>query len=186
MDFPSDPKACAVTDQFMSGPSILVAPVTKYRATSRDVYLPKTPGGWYSISGDKHLEGGQISTIDVSKLQVPILLRAGSIIPANWDGDTGERSNKRVVFGIVGGADADFTYYEDDGISNQYEHGASLEIPLHWDNKSQTLTVGTQRGTYKTAPKRRTFSIVRLDTHLQIEDVDYAGAKLTRTMSTKR
>jgi alpha-D-xyloside xylohydrolase len=40
MDFGADPKALKVKDEYMFGPSILVAPVTTQGQTQRPVYLP--------------------------------------------------------------------------------------------------------------------------------------------------
>jgi len=42
-DFPNDPMAAKVDDQFMFGPNWLVAPVLSYQAKSRSVYLPSLP-----------------------------------------------------------------------------------------------------------------------------------------------
>ena len=40
MDFPSDPQVLDLTDEYMFGHALLVAPVTSYKARSRTVYLP--------------------------------------------------------------------------------------------------------------------------------------------------
>jgi len=42
-DFPNDPMAAKVDDQYMFGPNWLVAPVLQYQAKSRSVYLPTLP-----------------------------------------------------------------------------------------------------------------------------------------------
>jgi len=61
LQFPDDPPSRGIDDQFLLGPSLLVAPVVEPGATSRPVYLP--PGTWFHVwSGDAY-EGG--STIDV-------------------------------------------------------------------------------------------------------------------------
>src|SRR5207247_9067324 len=44
MDFPEDPKAREISDQFLFGPALLVSPVTAPRVRSRPVYLPA--GRW--------------------------------------------------------------------------------------------------------------------------------------------
>ena len=41
LEFPDEAPAWEVTDQFMFGPDVLVAPVTTYGARERDVYLPE-------------------------------------------------------------------------------------------------------------------------------------------------
>ena len=40
MDFPADPKAAVIPDEYMCGPAFLVAPVTEQGATHRTVCLP--------------------------------------------------------------------------------------------------------------------------------------------------
>lgn len=58
--FPDDPAVWDLSDQFMIGADLLVAPVLHEGATSRQVYLPA--GTWYDVwTGDAY-EGGQ--TID--------------------------------------------------------------------------------------------------------------------------
>ncbi|HEV8694494.1 MAG TPA: TIM-barrel domain-containing protein, partial [Lysobacter sp.] len=40
MDFPSDAKVRDINDEYLFGPAFLVAPVTQFKATSREIYLP--------------------------------------------------------------------------------------------------------------------------------------------------
>ena len=47
MDFPEDPKAADIPDEYMYGPAFLVAPVTEQGATHRTVYLP-AGCDWYN------------------------------------------------------------------------------------------------------------------------------------------
>ncbi len=62
LEFPSDPGSRMVSDQFMLGSSLLVAPVVSSGATSRSVVLP--PGTWYHVwTGATH-EGPATVTID--------------------------------------------------------------------------------------------------------------------------
>ncbi len=74
VEFPSDPKAWETHDEFMVGPSILVAPVLKKGATSRSVYLPS--GEWHAW-GDFAKSGDVAAPMDA----IPVYVRAGSIVP---------------------------------------------------------------------------------------------------------
>jgi alpha-D-xyloside xylohydrolase len=58
MDFPDDPKAADIPDEYMYGPAFLVAPVTEQGATHRTVYLP-AGSDWYNYWTNERLHGGQ-------------------------------------------------------------------------------------------------------------------------------
>ena len=49
---------------------------------------------------------------------------------------------------IYPGADGDFTLYEDENDNYNYEKGVYATIPLHWDDKAQTLTIGDRKGQF--------------------------------------
>ena len=59
MDFPDDPKAANIPDEYMYGPAFLVAPVTEQGATQRTVYLP-AGCDWYNYWTNERLHGGQM------------------------------------------------------------------------------------------------------------------------------
>ncbi len=60
--FPDDPMVWNISDQYMLGDKLLVAPVTVEGASSRELYLPA--GSWFDVwTGEMH-EGGQTITVD--------------------------------------------------------------------------------------------------------------------------
>src|SRR5581483_10138825 len=61
---------------------------------------------------------------------------------------------------IYPGSDADFTLYEDENDGYNYEKGVYATIPLHWDDKAQTLTVGARKGRFPGVLESRTFHVV--------------------------
>jgi len=61
---------------------------------------------------------------------------------------------------VYPGADGDFTLYEDDGLTYDYEKGAYATIPIHWDEVKHTLTLGPRQGNFPGMVGRRTFRIV--------------------------
>jgi alpha-D-xyloside xylohydrolase len=73
-EFPDDPAAWDVTDQFLLGPDLLVAPVLEAGATSRAVYLP-AGARWRSLTtGVVHPGGGRV-TADAPLDVVPVFAR---------------------------------------------------------------------------------------------------------------
>ena len=77
VEFPDDPGAWLVEDQYMFGSQILVAPLLE-SGDSRTVYLPR--GKWIDYQSGKVYEGGY-QTIKVGEIPCVILVRDGSLIP---------------------------------------------------------------------------------------------------------
>ncbi len=61
---------------------------------------------------------------------------------------------------IYPGADGAFTLYEDEGDNYDYEHGAYSIIPIRWEEKTHTLTIGVRKGSFPGMPSQRVFNIV--------------------------
>ena len=77
VEFPEDPGAWLVEDEYMFGSQILVAPLLE-SGNSRTCYLPK--GKWIDYQTGKVYEGGY-QTIKVGEIPAVILVRDGSLIP---------------------------------------------------------------------------------------------------------
>lgn len=77
VEFPEDPGAWLVEDEYMFGSQILVAPLLE-SGDSRTCYLPK--GKWIDYQTGKVYEEGY-QTIKVGEIPCVILVRDGSLIP---------------------------------------------------------------------------------------------------------
>ena len=71
----------------MFGPSLLVNPVYMYKATNRTLYLPEWQG-WYDLYSGKYYEGGKEIIADAPYEQMPVFVKAGSIIPTDLNCNT--------------------------------------------------------------------------------------------------
>ncbi|MEM7106143.1 MAG: TIM-barrel domain-containing protein [Bacteroidota bacterium] len=79
MAFEDDPNLAETQNEYMFGPDLFVAPVMTPDATERTFYLPK--GEWYDWwSAQKHTGGKEISIATPIEV-MPVLAKAGSIIP---------------------------------------------------------------------------------------------------------
>jgi alpha-D-xyloside xylohydrolase len=160
MDYPNDVKARTLTDQYQFGPAFLVAPVTTPKTRSRSVYLPEGTE-WYNFwSGDLTIGGGHVdvpSPLD----EMPIFVKAGSIIPVGPDIQyIGEKPSDPTTLYIYQGANGAFTLYEDQGTTYDYENGAFSEITLLWKDATKTLTIAARKGSFPGMLEKRTFQIV--------------------------
>ncbi|HTV39133.1 MAG TPA: TIM-barrel domain-containing protein [Candidatus Sulfotelmatobacter sp.] len=161
MDFPADTNVFNIGDEYMFGPALLINPVTTYRARSRPVYLPQDPGGWYDFWTGQHFVSGRTVQAAAPFNAIPVFARAGSIVPFGPEIQyTGEKPADPLTIYIYTGADGDFTLYEDDGLTYDYERGAFATIPLHWDDSAETLTIGKRNGSFDGMLKQRTIQIV--------------------------
>ena len=77
LDFPEDPDAWRVEDEFLFGPDLLIAPVLEPGATVRDVYLPAGRAWIESGTGDRH-DGGRTVRVPLSADRIPVFVTEGS------------------------------------------------------------------------------------------------------------
>ena len=159
MDFPSDQRARELSNEYMFGPALLVAPITHYKQRSVPVYLPAA-AMWYDYWSGQPVDPGNISA-PAPYDEIPIFVRAGSIIPYGPEMQyVAEKPSDPTTLYVYAGADGDFILYEDQGTTFDYERGAFSQIPIHWDEKTGTLTLGKRSGAYDGMLASRSFQVV--------------------------
>lgn len=80
LDFPNDPEVADIGDTYLFGPDLLVAPVTEYRARSREVYLPRGSTWTDAWTGVAHA-GGEWVAAEAPLDRIPLYLRDGARLP---------------------------------------------------------------------------------------------------------
>ena len=78
VEFPDDPGAWRVDDEYLFGSQILVAPLLESGITGRSVSLPE--GKWIDYQTEKVYEGGW-HKIEAGSLPIIMLVRDGSVLP---------------------------------------------------------------------------------------------------------
>jgi alpha-D-xyloside xylohydrolase len=86
LEYPKDPRAATAEYEYLLGESLLVAPVIEQGAINRKLYLPQ--GDWLSYWTGAHLTGGTDVTVPAPLDQIPIFVRAGSILPFKPEAQT--------------------------------------------------------------------------------------------------
>jgi alpha-D-xyloside xylohydrolase len=136
-------------------------PVTT--AKVKEVYLPAETS-WYDFWTGKTYSGGQKVTLEAPIDKMPLLVRAGSIIPM---GPFVEYSTQKpadpLELRIYKGANGNFTLYEDENDNYNYEKGLYATILFNWDDASNTLTIGDCKGEFPGMLKKRTIKVVLVD-----------------------
>ncbi len=166
----SDPALAGLADEKLLGPSLLVATLSRYGETARDVYLPA--GTWVDFRTQQWIQSTGQSVRDVpvvrdGLVEAPVFARAGAIVPEMFVDDQtmnvlGQRkdSSRRdeLVVRVCAGAQAsEFTLYEDDGTTVAYRGGAvrTTLLSQERENGSIVVTVAGSAGSYAAAPAAR-------------------------------
>lgn len=139
-------------------------------------YLPAGTK-WFDFWTGKEYKGGQYVNLNTPLADVPMFMRAGSIIPLAPEMEyTGEKKWDNLEIRLYPGADGDFTLYEDEGDNYNYEKGMYATIHFHWDNANNILTIGKQKGNYPGMIKDRQFNIVTPNG--KIHNMNYNGNEI--------
>ncbi|HZP06253.1 MAG TPA: TIM-barrel domain-containing protein [Terracidiphilus sp.] len=144
--FPEDEQAWATADAFLFGPSLLVAPVYERGAVERTVTLPA--GSWWDFWSSQRMEGGHSVTLPAPLDSLPLLVRAGSILPTGPIKQYAEEpSSEPITLTVYPGADGEFLFYDDDGLTFAYERGDFQQIAMSWNDAQKTLTMRQSKDT---------------------------------------
>lgn len=73
-EYPKDLKAWEVTDTYLFGESLLIAPIEYYLETIREVYLPKGDV-WTNLWTEEDFDGGQTITVQADLTQIPVFVK---------------------------------------------------------------------------------------------------------------
>ena len=159
MDFRGDTSALDQVSEYMFGKALLVAPVTEANVAEWSVYLPANTE-WYDFWTGKRFDGGQTTDVAAPLDRIPLMVKAGSIIPMGPFIQYSTEKSDPIEARIYLGANAEFTLYEDENDGYEYEKGLYSTIEFRWNDSTRTLTIGKRRGNFPGMAKTRTFRIV--------------------------
>jgi alpha-glucosidase len=159
--YPQDELACDVQDAFLVGDALLSAPIYEEGVTSRQVYLPA--GFWLDYwTGDEY-PGNGWSEIPAPLDRWPLLIRGNSILPA---GPLVQYANERptdpLTFTCYMTTDglANYTLYEDDGISQAYRNGTFAQTSVNCRVTDDFITVEIEERFQNYRPQREWYEVV--------------------------
>ena len=139
-------------------------------------YLP-AGASWYDFWTGKQLKGGRNVVLTTTLHQVPMFVKAGTILPLAPEMEfVGEKSWQQLEIRLFPGADASFTLYEDEGDNYNYEKSVYSTITFHWDNARHTLTIDGRQGSFPGMLNQRQFTITMPD-GTTMKTVDYDGTQ---------
>jgi alpha-glucosidase len=179
LEYPEDPAVLNLSDEYLFGSEILVAPVMDEGAAFRKVYLPA--GEWIDFWSEAAYGGPQWIEVAAPLDTLPLFVRQGAIIPAA-ERDlqfTSQSGFEQLTIEIYRNGNRSFTLYEDDGESFGYRNGDWAETLIEVGESAESFAckIDEAVGNFAPAHAERT---VLLNIHRQppIHSVDCNGVRL--------
>lgn len=162
--FQNDPKCYDEGVDFMFGDSMLVANVVDKGAKTRKVYLPASTT-FYDFYTRERYEGGQTIEIPVTLSSIPVFVPSGAMIPMATNQMNNLRTQYATGINLLCAADKDgqFTLYEDDGVTMNYENGDYLKTNITMTAGEKTYLDFTNEGSYETKVENMYIDMIHRD-----------------------
>ncbi|SEU23235.1 Alpha-glucosidase, glycosyl hydrolase family GH31 [Lacrimispora sphenoides] len=153
-DYPQDDKVKDYSDAWMLGDWLLAAPVTERGQSCKWIYLPE--GNWIDYNRGTAYKGGEYIPYSLdtqSWSDLPLFVKEGAIIPSQDVEDyVGQKETERIFVDIFPSSQkTEFQYYDDDGITYDYENGTYFSQTISGQKSSGQVNVGisAKSGSYK-------------------------------------
>ena len=168
-DWPEAVEAYDAKNEYMFGDSILADPITQPLAKDSQlaqatVWLP--PGDWIEWDTGARLQGPATVVRSFSLSQIPVYVKAGSIIPMQPATHFPKTSTEPLilsVFPMKEGQVSTYRLYEDAGDTPGYENAESSWTPirasLNGDGTLLTVSIAPVEGHYPGMPTERAYEL---------------------------
>ncbi|MBO5032505.1 MAG: DUF5110 domain-containing protein [Lachnospiraceae bacterium] len=173
--YPREREAYEVPNQYLFGSEMMVAAVTtpcikSLRMAKTAVWIPA--GEWYDIFTGLRYHGGRKMNLYRDITSIPVLARAGAVIPFQDDymENAGENPKQLHIY-VYTGEDGDFTLYEDDNITIGYQKEKCVKTRYRWQEKEGCFSICSAEGKADLIPEKRDYII----TFCGIKDAQVIG-----------
>ena len=161
---PFDEEAYRLRNQYYFGSELIVNPITSENDRNTKLGKVKTllpEGIWYDVFTGLRYRGGRTMFMFRPLDTIPVLARAGGILPLQAEEEVSARTDNptKLELLVFCGADGDFTMYEDDGVSMDYEDDrcVTTRYALNWADRR--LVIEPAEGDLSLIPKKRQVTV---------------------------
>jgi len=188
LEYPDDENAYNQNGEFFFGKELLVAPVVKKGAVTKQVYLPE--GEWIDFNdGHTSYEGGQVITYKAPLNIVPLFVKKGSIIPMMPVMQyIHEKKSFPICFEIFPANEngkASFELYEDDGESLDYQKDIFLKTNIVCYTKASNYEVKIDKLEKGYQPSGKRNFLFQLHIDARPKAVEWNSKKVNSASSEK-
>ena len=181
LNYPTTEAAYAATNEYLYGYTVLVAPITSPSDANGNaaatVWVPT--GSWTDYFTGTTYTGPTTVSISASLARMPVLLKAGGILPTRTDyvDHAAQRPLTQLTLAVAAGADGQFSLYEDAG---EGPVTASATTSLRFTDATRTLAIAATAGTFPGAPAARAYTL-RLSNTVAPTAVTVDGVQVAET-----
>lgn len=149
LEFPNDADLTTVDNEFMFGDAFLVAPKLTDAVDPIKVTLPA--GTWFDFWTGKPTEGGRTVEINAKLDELPVYVRAGSIVPEQpLIQYVGQTPQGPLSIHVFPGPNCQGAVYADDGNTFAYKKGVFQRTSFTCESSSAgtTVNIAAPQGTF--------------------------------------
>lgn len=166
--YPEDAGAYKYRNEYFFGSELIVAPITekinpKTNMAKTKLWLPS--GRFTDIYNGRVYEGGKEYTLYRGLESIPVLAKAGAIIPMAAHSDSNDWTNPADMQVMIYSGSNTFDMYEDDGETNEYREGkfAITRFKVLESGSSLKFTITAPSGDKSVVPEKRNFELLFKD-----------------------
>ncbi|MBQ8015776.1 MAG: DUF5110 domain-containing protein [Clostridia bacterium] len=162
--YPEDDSAYKCKNEFFFGTELIVAPITEHTSLKTNlagvnVWIPE--GRYTDIFTGRIYSGNRFVKMFRDVETIPVLAKAGAIIPMSANDRTNDCSNPETLELLVYRGNNAFTLYEDDGETLSYQNGEYLKtaFTVAENGGKVNFTIAKSDGSTDVVPETRTYVI---------------------------
>ncbi|WP_458414486.1 glycoside hydrolase family 31 protein [Schinkia sp. CFF1] len=161
LEYPNDPYVTNLSDEYLIGDNVLIAPIMKPDTYHRVVYLPQ--GDWVDYWSDEIISGGTHILTEASLEILPIFIKKGTMIAlgARKQSTMVPETNMQIHLYPDDKGEASYTLYDDDGETFAYQKGHYFlkQITCQYSQHSIEVSIKNYTSAYKPTWEQWTFVI---------------------------
>ncbi len=187
--YPEEENAYTHKNEFFFGTELIVAPITEHthvrtNLAGVDVWIPE--GRYTDIFTDRIYEGKQTVRMFRDIDNIPVLAKAGAIIPMSTNDRKNDCTNPAESDILIYRGNNTFVMYEDDGETLNYKNGAFFKttFTVCEEGNKVTFTAEKAEGDSSVVPANRTWHFMFKDI-VSADVIVTIGGKRAKTELTK-
>jgi len=155
-DYPDSDEAYEFKNQYMFGDDMLAAPIAEPIGddslfVEKEIWLPK--GEWIEMFTGSILEGDKVIKRKFALDEIPVYVKAGSVIPMRSD----DKKSERTVLNIFPGESGKVKIYDDEGNNQNFKTGAYTFTEIH--HSKNKIVINPVEGEFSAMPVKRSYEL---------------------------